>query len=575
MAYVEGVGTPENDTERLVLQALRERLPDSYRVLHSFRIERERHAFEVDLAVLAPHAVYLIEVKGTRGRIESDGRYWYTQGAQHFATPLAKVERNAKQLKSWLLDTPGHGHRMHGVYVAHAVVLPHQGARLEGPDHERRRTFSLEGLLRYLQEPDVLPPWAERDVTDRLPDIRTRLRAGAVEPERAHIFGLYSVEGEASEDGAGLYREYRARHAAAGQGGAGVVLRVYPVDPYLPSAERDAARHRMARAFQALTALPSHAGIVAPREFFSLPDESGFALVLEDVGGRALRPAEFRAAPLEVRLGWIGDLVSALAHAHAHGVVHRALSPAAVLVDRDGRARLDRFDHARPPEPSGRTVLDEIPDSPYAAPEWREAASSAAAAASDVYALGLVLFELLVGGRAFDDSEQARHVRGVFPARPSQIATDLPRALDGWLQSLCAWNPADRPSAAEALAAFESILQGAQATSAAAPARTVDYDALETGFLFRSLWAMPDLRRCRHRVLPLQRREGDLQADAGEPDERRAGWGRSATAGSVRGDDSADRGLCRGSEEDSWEGPLQWAIRTCGSLQAPGKVPRR
>ena len=65
MAKVIPIGEPVNEAERKAIAHLRDNLPASYLVLHNFEIERGGELFEVDLAVIAPHAVYLVDVKGT------------------------------------------------------------------------------------------------------------------------------------------------------------------------------------------------------------------------------------------------------------------------------------------------------------------------------------------------------------------------------------------------------------------------------------------------------------------------------------------------------------------------------
>ena len=69
-ATVIPIGQPVNDAERRVIGHLRDHLPSNYLLLHNFEIHRNGEIFEVDLAVIAPHAVYLVDVKGTRGLID-------------------------------------------------------------------------------------------------------------------------------------------------------------------------------------------------------------------------------------------------------------------------------------------------------------------------------------------------------------------------------------------------------------------------------------------------------------------------------------------------------------------------
>ena len=69
MAKVIPIGEPVNDAERLAIAHLRDNLPESYLILHNFEVVRGGEYFEVDVAVVTPHAVYLVDVKGTRGLI--------------------------------------------------------------------------------------------------------------------------------------------------------------------------------------------------------------------------------------------------------------------------------------------------------------------------------------------------------------------------------------------------------------------------------------------------------------------------------------------------------------------------
>jgi hypothetical protein len=66
MAAVVKIGDPINEAERTVLALLRDRGPASWTVFHNFEIASGGESFEVDVAVLTPHAVFLIDVKGTK-----------------------------------------------------------------------------------------------------------------------------------------------------------------------------------------------------------------------------------------------------------------------------------------------------------------------------------------------------------------------------------------------------------------------------------------------------------------------------------------------------------------------------
>ena len=99
MATVIPIGDPVNDAERAVSAHLRDHAPASWTVLHNFEIGQDGERFEVDLAVLTPHAVYLIDVKGTRGLIEVDRSRWYPEGRAPFTSLLAKLRSHARTFK--------------------------------------------------------------------------------------------------------------------------------------------------------------------------------------------------------------------------------------------------------------------------------------------------------------------------------------------------------------------------------------------------------------------------------------------------------------------------------------------
>lgn len=101
MAKVIPVGQPVNDAERSAIAYLRDRLPDSYILLHNFEIERQGERFEIDIALLTPHALYLIDVKGTRGTIDVYGNKWYPEGVHHTRRRWASCAGMHVRSRAW------------------------------------------------------------------------------------------------------------------------------------------------------------------------------------------------------------------------------------------------------------------------------------------------------------------------------------------------------------------------------------------------------------------------------------------------------------------------------------------
>ena len=147
MATVIPIGEPVNEAERQAIAHLRDHLPSSYLVLHNFEIIRDSEAFEVDVAVIAPHAVYLVDVKGTRGLIDVYGPKWYPQGRQPFNSPLAKLRGHAKAVKG-IITTSQPGRRdLEDIYVDAAVVLT-ASAPASASALVRRAHFRMAGGLK-------------------------------------------------------------------------------------------------------------------------------------------------------------------------------------------------------------------------------------------------------------------------------------------------------------------------------------------------------------------------------------------------------------------------------------------
>ncbi len=108
MAKVIKIGEPVNEAERAAIRHLRDKLPDTFTIVHNFEIARHDETFEVDIAVIGPHAVYLVDVKGTHGLIDVSGPKWYPEGRRPFTSPLLKLRGHSRTLKGMITDAhPG------------------------------------------------------------------------------------------------------------------------------------------------------------------------------------------------------------------------------------------------------------------------------------------------------------------------------------------------------------------------------------------------------------------------------------------------------------------------------------
>ena len=200
----------------------------------------------------------------------------------------------------------------------------------------------------------------------------------------------------------------------------------------------------------------SHPNVVAV--FDQGEDDGNIFLAMEYVPGQTLREVMREEGPLSPRaaLDVLEPVLLALAEAHAKGLIHRDVKPENVIINDNGTVKVADFGLAR--AVSSQTVTSTqgvlLGTVAYLSPEQVE--RGIADARSDVYAAGLMLFEMLTGTKAFTGETAIhvayQHVHGGVPSPSSRVA-GLPPALDELVAVATARDPDERPAdAAEFLA---------------------------------------------------------------------------------------------------------------------------
>jgi serine/threonine protein kinase len=499
MAKLIPIGQPANDSERQALAYLRDHLPDNYTILHNFELKQGDMWFEIDLALIAPHAVYVVDVKSIGGEIHVDGGKWQPEGRAPFNSPLPKLRQNAKVLKSLIVGTPEHAERKR-IYVDAVVLMTAPDARLNDPlDRDKPGVCSLVGCERFFQNASRLPFQPPTLTIPHLGAIRQAIQGKARAQSGLPAYGNWRCEERLGSNE--NFTEYRAYNIYAGPGGGHVLLRAYKADPLLPVADRLAQAKRISNAFRALNQLPSHPAIPGVRDFFPAEGDHLFILVTQDAPGQSLRlhlKKPSLALTLDQKIHVVRDLLSALTHIHSHGVIHRAISPATVILGLDTQTRLVDFDFAKTSGERSATVGKEAVESAdqrYLAPEvYADPAN--ASSESDIYSTGAVVYELFTGEPAFRDLTEAIENSAVFLQRPSQHGANVPNGFDDWLQSLCFFAPEKRPTAKGALQSFEALFgpaAGLHESSVGTAEPRPDYKDLPSGFVLRGKYTVEKL----------------------------------------------------------------------------------
>ena len=287
------------------------------------------------------------------------------------------------------------------------------------------------------------------------------------------LAGRYLVEDPIGAGG--MATVYRARHTLVDRP---VAVKIMSAS----MASNESLKERFRREAKNAAAL-AHPNIIEIYDFGETEDGAAF-LVMELLDGSPL--SDFIAeGPMDAgKVATLGlQIAQGLARAHDFDVIHRDLKPENIFVCRGGGSRVQvkllDFGIARSMHDTRLTSAGEIFGTPqYMAPE--RVTSIDAGPAADLYALGVILFEMLTGKLPFESSE----ITGFFikhmqepPPRPSEWAPQCPRRLEELILKLMEKKPEDRPvDAHQVIKELQTLVPAAGAAIAppvATPSRPI------------------------------------------------------------------------------------------------------
>jgi eukaryotic-like serine/threonine-protein kinase len=207
----------------------------------------------------------------------------------------------------------------------------------------------------------------------------------------------------------------------------------------------------------------SHPGVARVYDYGELSSEPFMVMELVDGDTLAQRIANQGRLPWQQAFAIAEQVASALSAAHAHGVVHRDVKPANILIDRSGRVKVTDFGIARAVRATTLTRPGMVLGSAnYVAPE--QAQGNPVGPAVDLYSLGCVLFESVTGNTPYQGRSAVaiatQHVSSPVPDPRDQVP-ELPPAAAALIMRSLGKQPGDRfPDAAAMAAALAAARAG-------------------------------------------------------------------------------------------------------------------
>lgn len=418
MAIIHRIGTPENDSEARAIKRFGKDLPDDYFVFHNFELTTGRGLpYEYDIAVLSPHALYHVEVKGYHGEIRGNPLQWIFENGGVYPSPIPLANKKTKILAGKLKQ---HSHRLEGVFVDTLILLTEDRARAKLNDDQAGRVIHLRDAIDRLSDPNYLP--VSTGNVSGLHDMVCDALFTTRPSQQIQRVGLYDIVEKLDQDD--RFTTFLGKHRFIHTQPL-TVLKVYHLDVYAAVEERQYRLREIFHGQDGMRLLGAHPNLLRTGDMFAWSDDC-FVEPTEYVeGGQILEVllGEHRERTLtwEEKTHIIKGVANGLAHVHQHGVIHRDVRPRNIVVGPGGVVKLGNFDLAYIPDAPNLSIANSIRshfDRRYVAPAvWENPRD--VVPASDVYSLGLIFYQLITCQPPIHDVEEV--LAGHGPA----IDTDL------------------------------------------------------------------------------------------------------------------------------------------------------
>lgn len=451
---------PVNAGEKLLLERLENVLPENYYIVPNGEYAHKNpqgmvQYWEYDCIVVAPHAIYHIENKDWAGQLYGDDFNWSING-QERPNPMRTAELKSRLLKGLLIKT---NPEWRFTKIITLVTLSHPSQTKFGLDPNSNsydQIFTLNtDLFDFIKDAeragkreDAIAEYQEAiadfltgAASHRTLEEKTEILDYQIDEilQRTELFTEYLVHPRGIE-----FKHFKVREYA---------LSVANLSPM----ELEARKKKVENARNAQYHLSASPYIV--KSEYRMNDEGTyFYEVSEYMDDRTLKSIlRMKTLTQMEKVKIIVDIANALKVAHDNGVFHRDVCPANIYILNDNTAALANFgkswfvEHEEGKlDYTVRTMLAGE-ESPYTPPEFME---NAVGPQSDLYSLGVIIYELMVGKTPFCDTTSFRAL-GAFPEEklPSHVK-ELPEWLDNVIKETIALDPAERFETADELIAY-------------------------------------------------------------------------------------------------------------------------
>lgn len=421
-----------------MLDYLQVNLPDSFYLVPNVELastnprNNRTQYWEYDLLIVAPHAIYNIENKDWKGRIEGDDNYWYVNDRQR-QNPLKTGRQKTAVLASKLRE---HEPVWARAWIQNMVTLSYPNTYAPSLWQESAKlTFQLnEQLINYLTDPQQIGK-SEDDIVDIYKEIVKYLdgsQSKKAPDEKREVEGYEIIEILQQEPN---FTEYLVKPKGVT---SSIRKRVKEYSLQVAGLsqpellKREEAIKNQYKALHKIKAKP----FILNVEFKIDEENHQFYEISDFLDENSLRAeARSKTFTFQEKLGIVRNVMAALKEAHKESIFHRDINPDNIYMS-SGYAYLGNFgksyftDHNQ----QGYTVMATINESNATPYHPLELTVGDASRSSDIYSLGVLIYWLFTGEEPFKTPYDLDKMGGKLPT--DKLPTSLNKALPKWLDEL-------------------------------------------------------------------------------------------------------------------------------------------